>query len=123
MRPTPTTPHRTGRPSKRSAGASTTTGLMRGVIWVMVAHIGPAAPAWACRATPHGCRRRAALLRRGLGEGRDEVFLLLEAHELLHDLPALEDNDGGDGGDAVLHRHGLVGVHIHLADLGLAGEL
>src|SRR5690606_37976338 len=45
------------------------------------------------------------------------LVLGLDAHDLIHRLPVLEDEEGGDGADAVARRHLLVLVHVELPHL------
>src|SRR5208337_2050332 len=56
-----------------------------------------------------------------------DVVLRPVADELFHNLPVLEDEQGGNAGDFVAHWRGAVAVNIHFADLDFAlifaGEL
>ena len=45
----------------------------------------------------------------------------LTADDLIHQLSALEEQDGGNGADAVLGGDRRIGVHIHLPDLETLG--
>ena len=72
----------------------------------------------------HSPQVRAGLERPCLGpqliQFGFEILLALQSDYSVHDLAVLEEEQGGDGVDAILDREILVVVDVHLADLHLA---